>query len=348
MEWDVKAILSDLGIQYITEGHRRKTIKGVASINEATKEDLSFCSGEGSQGILAISNSRAGIILCNKSIEGCVYPRTVGSLLIFLENPKLAFIRVINRMFHKERKNKISPRAVISETAHIGTNCSIGDYTVIGDYCEIGSNTIISDRVSLVRNCVVGNNCSIQTGATLGSDGFAFERDDRTVELEHFPSLGQVIVGNNVIVSSNCSVAAGSLSDTTIGDGTKLDSLVHVGHDTKLGKNCVLTASTVIGGRTVVGDYTWMGLNSTLKNKIKIGNKVIIGCGAAVIKDVVDGDIVAGVPAKSIKSKLTSSQLFSMTGESTRDHHGGYYVPYPIRDTIGEYSVNRTITGELF
>jgi UDP-3-O-[3-hydroxymyristoyl] glucosamine N-acyltransferase len=84
-----------------------------------------------------------------------------------------------------------------------------------------------------------------------------------------------------------------------------------------LGVNCELTAGTIIGGSTIVGDNTWLGLNCTLKNKIKVGKKVIVGCGAAVIHDVPDEDIVAGVPAKSIRHKVNSTQLFLMAGQQT-------------------------------
>jgi UDP-3-O-[3-hydroxymyristoyl] glucosamine N-acyltransferase len=148
----------------------------------------------------------------------------------------------------------------------------------------------------------------------MGSDGFAFERYS-TGELEKFPHKGYVRIGNNVEIFANCSVARGSLSDTIIGDGTKLDALVHIAHNVVLGRNCVLTAGTIIGGSTIVGDMCWTGLNSTLKNKIKLGNNVIVGSGASVIHDVPDGDIVAGVPAKSIKHKVNTDERFLMAGQ---------------------------------
>ena len=135
--------------------------------------------------------------------------------------------------------------------------------------------------------------------------------------LNKFPHYGKVIIGNNVEISSNCSIARGSLKDTIIRNGTKIDALVHVAHNVIVGKNCSLTAGTVIGGSTTIGDTCWFGLNCTLKHKIKIGNKVIVGSGASVINDIADEDIVAGVPAKSIKYKVTSDQLFLMAGQNT-------------------------------
>jgi UDP-3-O-[3-hydroxymyristoyl] glucosamine N-acyltransferase len=154
----------------------------------------------------------------------------------------------------------------------------------------------------------------IQSGASLGSDGFAFERYEGG-ELEKFPHKGHVRLGNNVEIYTNCSIARGSLSDTSIGDGTKLDALVHIAHNVTVGKNCELTAGTIIGGSTSVGDISWTGLNSTLKNGIKVGRNVIVASGASVIHDIPDGDIVAGVPARSIKHKVNTDEVFLMAGQ---------------------------------
>jgi len=94
---------------------------------------------------------------------------------------------------------------------------------------------------------------------------------------------------------------------------------VHIAHNVEIGRHCALTAGTIIGGSTRIGDMCWTGLNSTIKHKVKIGNKVIIGSGASVINDIDDEDIVAGVPAKSIRHKVRSNQLFLMTGKQQTD-----------------------------
>jgi UDP-3-O-[3-hydroxymyristoyl] glucosamine N-acyltransferase len=161
----------------------------------------------------------------------------------------------------------------------------------------------------------------------MGSDGFAFERYE-TGELEKFPHMGYVRIGNSVEIYANCSIARGSLSDTVIRDGTKLDALVHIAYNVVVGTNCELTAGTVISGSTSVGDMTWTGLNSTLKNGIKVGSNVIVASGASVIHDVPDRDIVAGVPAKSIKHKVNTDEVFVMAGQrkqlwSKRRSRGG-------------------------
>jgi UDP-3-O-[3-hydroxymyristoyl] glucosamine N-acyltransferase len=150
----------------------------------------------------------------------------------------------------------------------------------------------------------------------IGADGFAYERCVETMKLERFPHIGGVEIEDDVEICSNCSIARGSLSNTVIGNGTKLDALVHIAHNVEIGRNCALTAGVIIGGSTIIGDTCWFGLNSTLKHKIKIGNKVIVGSGASVINNIEDEDIIAGVPAKSIKHKVKTNQLFLMGGQS--------------------------------
>lgn len=311
-DWDVKSVLSDLAIDFQSEGSNMK-VNNFSSIGEATQDDLAFCWHIGEKGLSLISKSKGGVIICKKEMQGLVSPNG-RQLLIFTDSPRLAFVRVAKKMHGQDQVVGISQRATISEKSTIGSNCYIGDYVVIGDNCSIGNNTAIYDRVSLVQNCVIGNNCVIQSGASLGSDGFAFERYD-TGELEKFPHRGYVRIDNNVEISANCSIARGSLSDTKIAEGTKLDALVHIAHNVCIGKNCELTAGTIIGGSTIVGETSWTGLNSTLKNGINVGKNVIVASGASVIHDVPDGDIVAGVPAKSIKHKVNTDEVFLMAGQ---------------------------------
>jgi UDP-3-O-[3-hydroxymyristoyl] glucosamine N-acyltransferase len=311
-EWDVRSVLSKLAIDFQSEGSNMK-VRGFASIDEATENDLAFCWYTGQKGVSYISHSKGGVILCKKEMHGLVHPNG-RQLLIFTDNPRFSFVRITKEMRAQEQLVGISRSAIISEKSTIGSNCYIGDYVVIGDNCSLGDNTVVYDRVSLVQNCIIGNNCLIQSGASLGSDGFAFERYE-TGELEKFPHRGYVRIGNNVEIYTNCSIARGSLSDTKIGEGTKLDALVHIAHNVSVGKNCELTAGTIIGGSTIVGDTSWTGLNSTIKNGLKLGNNVIVASGASVIHDVPDGDIVAGVPARSIKHKVNTDEVFLMAGQ---------------------------------
>jgi UDP-3-O-[3-hydroxymyristoyl] glucosamine N-acyltransferase len=161
-----------------------------------------------------------------------------------------------------------------------------------------------------------GKNCIIHPSVVIGDAGFSFTRDKETLELTRKPHHYSVEIGNNVEIGANSNIARGSYTDTVIGDGTKIDALVHIGHNAKIGKNCIIVAGAVVGGSTQIGDNCWIGMNASLKNRIKVGNGVIVGAGSYVSNDVNDGDIVAGVPAKSIKHKtrLTTDELFFMSG----------------------------------
>jgi UDP-3-O-[3-hydroxymyristoyl] glucosamine N-acyltransferase len=323
VERNIESILSELGIDYhfYRNTKNKKTFRNVTTIQQGKEEDLCYCSFDGEEAISLISSSNAGIILCKRSLEDSINQGQNQQLqlsskqqIILVNNPRAAFIRIINKIYPKRVETGTSSTAIISESATVGSGCYIGNNVTIGESCSIGNNTVISDG-SIVQKCRIGNDCIIEPGVTIGADGFAYERDHETLELERFPHIGGVTIGNNVEICANTSIARGSLSDTVIGDGTKLDALVHVAHNVVIGRNCELTAGTIIGGSTTIGDTCWTGLNSTLKNKIKIGNKVIVGAGALVIDDVLDEDIVAGVPAKSIKHKATSDKLFLMAGQ---------------------------------
>lgn len=314
MSIDIEQELNQLGYSFESEGNSRKVqVSKFSSITDAGSTDISFCYYEGEKAINYISKSNAGIILCKDSMIGKVNPKN-GQQLYFLNNPRLAFVQLFHKYSNTTGVKEVSQYLQMHPSARVGGGCSIGPYSVIGKDCVIGDNCVIGNRVSLM-NCVIGDNCVIQSGTVIGEDGFAYERHD-TNELLHFPHIGKVIISDNVEICSNCSIARGSLSNTIIGKGTKLDALVHLAHNVNIGKNCELTAGTIIGGSTTVGDSTWTGLNSTLKDNIMVGDNVIVGAGAMVISNVPNEDIVAGVPAKSIKHKVNTNLKFLMAGQT--------------------------------
>ena len=314
MELDVESILSELGIDYQVEGNK-KSLKGVASIYDAKEDQLSFCWYDGKKASSLILESRAGAILCKRGIDRIIATESAKQLF-FVDNPRLAFVQIVNRIFRPSRMHGISSTAKLSPSANIDDDCYIGDQVIIGQNCKIGKNTVIYDRVTIMQDTVVGDNCIIQPGVVIGGDGFAYERHDDG-RLEKFPHIKGVNIGNAVEIGANSFVARGSLTDTVIGDGTKIDALVHIPHNAKIGQNCELIAGTIIGGSDIIGNTCWIGMNSTIKDNIQIGNNVIVAAGAVVIHQVGDEDVVAGVPAKSIKDKVTSNMLFLMAGQTS-------------------------------
>lgn len=317
--WNIVEVLRDLGIEFEIEGEPMKLFRHVAALGEATSDDLTFCSSGLEKAATDVMRSGGGVILCARQLKGLLRPRE-GTQLVYLENPRRTFVVVVRDLQKRIKprddwgRSVISPTAIISPSARIGRSCEIGNFVVVGENCVIGNDCQIHDRVTIGPSCRLGNNCIIQSGVTIGEDGFSYERYD-SGELEQFPHFKAVIIGDKVEISSNVNIARGSLSDTVIGSGTKIDALVHIAHNVRIGRNCQLTGGTVVGGSAVIGDSCWTGLNSTLKDHARLGDNVIVAAGACVINRVVDGDIVAGVPAKSIKNKVSDPNLFLMAGQ---------------------------------
>ena len=150
-------------------------------------------------------------------------------------------------MQKKERKTGISPTAILSDTAKIGSNCYIGEYTIIRDNCVIGDNTTIGDRVTLLEDCSIGNNCILQSGVVVGADSISYIRNSNG-DIIKFPKSKGVKIGNNVDIFANSLVERGLLADTIIGDGSKIGGLVVIAHNSIIGKKCQIVDFTIVGG----------------------------------------------------------------------------------------------------
>jgi len=149
----------------------------------------------------------------------------------------------------------------------------------------------------------ISKSASIQKGTVIGESGFGyFPGDDDSLIL--FPHIKGVVIEDDVAIGSNCTIARGALTDTVIGQGTKIDNLVHIAHNVKIGKHCVFCSQVSVNGSAKIGDYTWVGPNVGIRDWVNIGKRVIVGIGAVVTKDVPDNAIVVGVPAKQIGENI--------------------------------------------
>lgn len=151
-------------------------------------------------------------------------------------------------------------------------------------------------------NVKLGKNVTIKPYAVLGGDGFGYKRDSgfSLVKIEHF---GGVIIGDNVDIGSCTCIDCGQDkgTNTVVGEGTKIDNLVHVAHNVVIGKHCLLVAGVSLGGSSEIGDYSTVGLNAMIKPAVKIGKKCMVGMGAVVLEDVLDETIVVGNPARILR-----------------------------------------------
>ena len=187
----------------------------------------------------------------------------------------------------------IHPEAVIGKDVFIGANVTIGR-CIIGDNCRIYPNVVVYDRT------IIGNNVSIHAGAVICSDGLGCQRlpDGRLFE---FPQMGGVVIEDDVYIGANTQITSGSLSDTIIGKGSKINALSFIGSNCKLGENIWITGSTMLAGSVIIGKNTNIFSRVIIRDQCQIGEAVTIGMGSVVTKNIPNNEIWIGNPAKKIK-----------------------------------------------
>lgn len=236
-------------------------INNIHSINYPIGGGLSFCIFDPPKSTQLIQDTKAKAIIIRNQLSEPIQEKTI----IEVDNPRLWFIRVANRFFPPKEQTDIHPTAIIN------------------------------------HSCVkMGKNVKIGPGCTIGFDGFGYEKNENG-EYEKFPHYGRVIIGDDVEICANVNIDRGALGDTVIGSGTKIDSLAHIAHNVEIGKNCIIVCLTCLAGGAKIGDGAWVAPLAGVREGIEVGENALVGMGAIVIKDVAPEDVVAGVPAKSIK-----------------------------------------------
>ena len=287
-------------------------IKHFNSLSSASKDDLSFF------GDIKYSNdlkkSHAGAcILSEKDLA--IMPD--GMTAIICENPSFTWARILkdflpNTIYDEYR----SPSAVISPHAKIGDNCFIGPNVVIEAESEIGQNCYFAPGVYIGKGVKIGNSCYFghsstveysiigdhfvcHSGARIGKEGFGFARDG--TQILKVPQIGSVIIGNDVEVGANSCIDRGAIEDTIIGDNTKIDNLVQIGHNVTIGKNCFICGLAGIAGSSKIGDGVMLGGQAGISGHIEIANNVAVAAGSGVTSGIDKvGTVVGGYPAIEI------------------------------------------------
>jgi len=247
-----------------------------------------------------INSSDASLIICHISLKKQISkPKSV---LIFIDRPRFYFIKCLQKFLQKENKMKGVDNNAIVKTRNVAKDVFVGPFTYIGKNVSIESGTIIHSNVVIYGNTEIGRNVIIDSSTVIGADGFGFERNDDGI-LEKFPHIGGIEIHDDVEIGANVCIDRGTLENTVIGKGSKIDNLVHVAHNVKIGKNCIIVAQSLVAGSCVMEDNSYIAMSATIREKVRIGENAFVGMGSVVTKDVKKNSTVVGVPAKIFKSK---------------------------------------------
>jgi UDP-3-O-[3-hydroxymyristoyl] glucosamine N-acyltransferase len=300
-------------------GTTNNTIEGPEQLKKATKNHITFIGNSKYIKLWDSSNACAAII--NETLD--ITPGD-NRALIKVKNADLAMAKILE-LFNPNSPVfdvDIHPTAVIHETATIGkgskvgANCYIGkdvvlgeavtlypnvcvfDETTIGDQTTIWSGTVIRERTVIGMQCILHNNVSI------GADGFGYRPSDNGQGLTKIPQIGNVVIGNQVEVGANSTIDRGKFSSTILGDGCKIDNLVQIGHNSVLGKCCIMAGSSGLAGSVTLGDGVIIGGSASIKDHTTIHAGATVGAGSGVISDVAAGKTVLGYPAQDSREML--------------------------------------------
>lgn len=253
--------------------------------------------------------------------------------LVEVEDPLDAFVKVRTHLrgATAPRWTGIHPKAYIAATAKIGKNVAIhpfayvGEYSVIGDgttlqsgavisaHCHLGSNCVIHANVVIYDETRIGNRVEIHSGTVIGSDGFGYRmRDGRHTKI---PQTGTVEIADDVEIGANCTIDRGTFEATVIGEGTKIDNLVMIGHNNQIGRHNMICGQVGLAGSCKTGDYVVMAGQVGVKDHTEIGNKVVIGAQAGVHRNVPDGQQLLGSPAMPIREQRRIFQMIARLPE---------------------------------
>ncbi len=334
MKRSLEQIANAVGARLVGEGHIE--VSDVASIGSASSQDLVFVEDE--KYLSAALQCKAGAVIAPEFAVSAA----AGKPLLISHHPKLAFARA-SRMLregsHVEAQPGIlDPTAVIHSSASLGSGVSVEAHAVIGEGAQIGSGSRIGagcaigamvevgaacqiySNVSMYPGVTIGDRVIVHAGAVLGSDGFGYVRDRKTGHYEKFPQVGRLVIEDDVEIGANTTIDRGALDETRIRRGSKIDNLVHIGHNCQIGEDVVIAAQTGVSGSVTIENSVIVGGQVGIADHARIAEGVMLGaqCGVLPYK-VVRGKGVHfwGTPARPLRQYL--KQLAALTRLAKKD-----------------------------
>jgi UDP-3-O-[3-hydroxymyristoyl] glucosamine N-acyltransferase len=301
-------LAAELGGAVVGDG--ATLIRGVAGIREAQPGDITFLANSRYDGYIA--ETRAAAVICSREMRDAPLP------LLQVDNPYLAFQRVVKLLRPDVYRPLagVHPSAVVSPAAHLGEGASIGAHCVIeagarvgarsvlmpgcyvGVQAAVGDDTLFYPHVTVREECTIGDRCILHPGVVIGADGFGFAFD--AGRYHKVPQVGIVVVGDDVEIGANTTIDRATTDATRIGDGTKIDNLVQIGHNVVTGKHCIIVAQVGISGSTQLEDYVTIGGQAGIIGHVRLGRGAQIGAQSGVSKSVPPDAKVFGYPAVAL------------------------------------------------
>lgn len=273
-------------------------IEGIAAQGNSAVNTLDWISSSKTHKQSIAHSSASRVILADPEVKLTDELKNNNKVLITVKDPRTAIGLIGNTFFVKPSLTGVDPSAKVSAQAQIGVGVCIGANVVIG-VCEIGDNTVIMHNSVIHDGVKIGANVLIQSGAVLGTDGLGCIREaDGT--LNKFPHLGGLVVEDNVEIGAKSVVAKGAFGNTVIGKGSKINALCYIAHNCQIGANVHITPSSILNGSVKIGRDCTVYSNCVIRDQVRIGERVTVGMGSVVTKNIPDDEIWVGNPAKKL------------------------------------------------
>jgi len=312
------------------EGDTAQVLAGVAGLADAGPQDISFLGNM--KYLAAAASTRAGCVLLPVSARQVA---CAAKARIFVEDPQYAFSQVLALIESQRPKPApvLDPKAHIHYQARLGVGVSVGAFTVvergalvgegteisaqcyIGENVRIGRRCLIYPQVTIRDNCIVGDRCILHPGVVVGADGFGFSTDRKTGQHRKIPQIGNVVIEDDVEIGANSTIDRGTVGSTSIAAGTKIDNLVQIGHNCRIGRGCILVAQAGIAGSTAVGDRVILGGQVGVAGHLRIGDGAQIAAQSGIMSDVDKGQVLFGSPARPHREAFKLQALYGRLPE---------------------------------
>ena len=284
---NLKEILNDKVFNDTTNGtfdvigETDRFFSEIAPVIDAGFDAISWVNSTRGDAVELAQNCSAGILVVPLKLG--TRPAS-GQTFICASNPKLIFTLIVRRCLEKVHGVGIHETAVIDEEAILSEKIKVGAHTLIGK-CVVGAGTTIGDNCTILDGTKIGENVSIASGTRIGANGFGYAKNSNG---EHilFPHIGGVDIRDNVEIGANSCIDRGSLSDTIIHAGVKIDNLVHISHNVEIFENVIVVALSFIGGSVSIGANAFIGASSTIRDTVQVGHGSFVGMGSTVTKSV--------------------------------------------------------------